>query len=224
MAAGFGGGGGEATRKAMTEILLYLALSYLIGAIPTSYLVGRWFRGVDLRVHGSRNLGATNVYRVLGWRFALPVGLVDVAKGAAPVLAFGSRVEGFPHFATLCGIAAIVGHTLSPLVGFRGGKGVATAAGAFLALAPGAVGIAALVWLLLVWVTGYVSVGSMIGALTLPVADFVLYPPRRTIGDLGLDVAVAAFIVWKHRTNIRRLLEGTENRFRRRSTAAAPKP
>jgi glycerol-3-phosphate acyltransferase PlsY len=207
----------------MTESLVYLAVSYLIGAIPTSYLAGRWLRGIDLREHGSRNLGATNVYRVLGWRFAVPVGLIDVVKGAAPVLALGSRVEGFPHFATLCGVAAIVGHTFSPLVGFRGGKGVATAAGAFLALAPGAVGIAALVWVFLVWLTGYVSVGSIFGALTLPVADFVLYPPRRTIGDLGLDVAVAAFIVWKHRPNIRRLLEGTENRFGRRGRAAAPK-
>ncbi|HXG45202.1 MAG TPA: glycerol-3-phosphate 1-O-acyltransferase PlsY [Gemmatimonadales bacterium] len=208
----------------MTERLVYLVISYLIGAIPTSYLAGRWFRGIDLRDHGSRNLGATNVYRVLGWRFALPVGLVDVAKGAVPVLVFGPKGEGFPHFATLCGVAAIVGHTLSPLVGFRGGKGVATAAGAFLALAPGAVGLAALVWLLLVRLTGYVSVGSMIGALALPVADFLLYPPRRTLGDLGLDLAVAAFIVWKHRPNIRRLLQGTEHRFGRRGAQAASKP
>ncbi len=208
----------------MTESLLYLTLSYLLGAIPTSYLAGRWFRGIDLREHGSRNLGATNVYRVLGWRFAVPVGLFDVAKGAVAVLAFGSRPSGFPHFATWCGVAAVVGHTLSPLVGFRGGKGVATAAGAFLALAPGAVAVGAVVWLLLVWATGYVSVGSMAGALSLPLADFLLYPARRTPGDLGLDLAVAGFIVWKHRANIRRLLAGTESRFGRRGTAAASKP
>jgi glycerol-3-phosphate acyltransferase PlsY len=202
---------------------LWLVLSYLAGSLPTSYLAGRLFRGIDLREHGSKNLGATNVYRTMGWRFAIPVGLVDVAKGALPVLLFGSRAPEIPAFGTWCGIAAIVGHTLSPFVAFKGGKGVATAAGVFLALAPAAVGIAALVWGLLLWLTGYVSVGSIGGAVALPVADFFLYPDRRAPLGLGLDLAVAAFIVWKHRANISRLLAGTENRFGRRGASnAAP--
>jgi len=196
----------------------WLGLSYLLGAIPTSYLAGKWLRGIDLREHGSRNLGATNLYRTLGWRFAVPVGLFDVAKGAVPVLLFGPMVPELAPFPSLCGIAAVLGHVYSVFVGFSGGKGVATAAGMLLGLAPKALGVAAVVWLLLVWLTGYVSLASVTGALVLPVADYLLVPARRTTWDIGLDVAVAAFIIWKHRANIRRLLEGTENRFGRRGT------
>jgi glycerol-3-phosphate acyltransferase PlsY len=195
----------------------WLGLSYLLGAIPTSYLAGKWLRGIDLREHGSRNLGATNLYRTLGWRFAVPVGLFDVAKGAVPVLLFGPMVPELAPFPSLCGIAAVLGHVYSVFVGFSGGKGVATAAGMLLGLAPKALGVAAVVWLLLVWLTGYVSLASVTGALVLPVADYLLAPDRRTAWDIGLDVAVAAFIIWKHRSNIRRLLDGTENRFGRGS-------
>jgi acyl phosphate:glycerol-3-phosphate acyltransferase len=202
---------------------LYLVLAYLLGSIPTSYLVGRWFRGIDLRQLGSHNLGATNLYRTLGWRYALPAGLIDVAKGAAAVLLLGPRAPEFPHFPTLCGIAALVGHTLSPFVGFKGGKGVATAGGMFLALAPWAVLVATVTWGVLLWVTGYVSVGSIAAALALPLADLLLNPARRTLPDLGLDLAVALFIVWKHRSNIRRLLAGTENRFGRRGGSQSAK-
>ena len=205
----------------MIAALLGLGASYLLGALPTSYLAGRWFRGLDLREHGSRNLGATNLYRVMGWRFAVPVGLIDVAKGAVPVLLFGPRSAALPEFPTLCGVAAMVGHTLSPFVSFKGGKGVATAAGMLLALAPAAVGLAALVWVVLVWATGYVSVGSIASAAVFPLADFLLYPARRTVPGLGLDALVAAFIIWKHRANIQRLLAGTENRFGKR---AGPRP
>ncbi len=208
----------------MTTALLLLGASYLLGAIPTSYLAGRWFRGIDLREHGSRNLGATNLYRTLGWRFAVPVGLFDVAKGAIPVLLFGPKSTTLPAFPTLCGVAAMVGHTLSPFVGFKGGKGVATAAGMLLALAPKAVGLAALLWVALVWLTGYVSVGSIAAALVLPGADSLLYPARRTVVGVGLDVAVALFIVWKHRANIQRLLAGTENRFGKRAAVRTPPP
>ena len=197
----------------MIAALLWLGASYLLGALPTSYLAGRWFRGIDLREHGSRNLGATNLYRVMGWKFAVPVGLIDVAKGAVPVLLFGPRSAALAEFPTLCGVAAMVGHTLSPFVSFKGGKGVATAAGMLLALAPAAVGVAALVWAVLVWATGYVSVGSIASAAVFPLADFLLYPARRTVPGLGLDALVAAFIIWKHRANIQRLLAGTENRF-----------
>jgi glycerol-3-phosphate acyltransferase PlsY len=196
--------------------ILWLFAAYLLGAFPTSYLAGRALRGIDLRQHGSRNLGATNVFRTMGWRVAVPVALVDVLKGAVPVLLLGPMVPEVAWFPTLCGIAAMVGHTLSPFVGFKGGKGVATAAGMFLALAPGAVGIAALLWGALVWLTGYVSVGSVAAAAVFPVADYLLHPARRTVPDLGLDLAIAAFIVWKHRGNLQRLRRGTENRFGKR--------
>jgi len=205
-------------------VLLWLSASYLLGALPTSYLAGRLVRGIDLREHGSRNLGATNVYRIMGWTVAIPVALVDVLKGAVPVLLFGPRMPGLAWFPTLCGVAAMIGHTLSPFVAFKGGKGVATAAGMFLALAPGAVGIAAALWGLLVWLTGYVSVGSIAAAAVFPIGDYFLYPARRTVPDLGLDAAIALFIVWKHRGNIDRLMAGQENRFGTRGAPGASDP
>lgn len=191
-----------------------LIASYLLGAIPTSYLAGRIFRGIDLREHGSKNLGATNLYRVLGWRFAIPVGVFDAAKGAIPVLLFAPRVSDSALFALACGITAVVGHVFSIFVGFRGGKGVATAAGMMLALTPAALGVAALVWAVLVFLTGYVSVGSIAAAAVFPLAVYILERPDRP-EILWLDAAVALGIIWLHRANIRRLLNGTENRFGR---------
>jgi acyl phosphate:glycerol-3-phosphate acyltransferase len=201
--------------------LPWLVASYLLGAIPTSYLVGRLFRGIDLREHGSRNLGATNLYRVMGWKFAVPVGLFDVAKGAVPVLVFAPRASGSTTFALLCGITAIVGHVYSVFVRFRGGKGVATAAGVMLGLTPAALGVVALVWAVLVFATGYVSLGSIVGAALLPAAVFLLHPRSRDL--VWIDVAVAGAIIWLHRANIGRLLKGTEGRFGRRAAATPPR-
>jgi acyl phosphate:glycerol-3-phosphate acyltransferase len=206
----------------LTAALPWLVASYLLGAIPTSYLAGRLVRGIDLREHGSRNLGATNLYRVLGWRFAIPVGLLDAAKGLIPVLVFAPRVSDSEVFALVCGLTAVVGHVFSIFVGFKGGKGVATAAGVMLGLTPVALGVAAAVWAALVFLTGYVSVGSIAAAAVFPVAVWLLEPPPRP-AILWLDIAVAAAIIWLHRGNIQRLLNGTENRFGRRA-AAAPRP
>jgi acyl phosphate:glycerol-3-phosphate acyltransferase len=200
--------------------LPWLVAAYLLGAIPTSYLAARAFRGIDLREHGSRNLGATNLYRVLGWRFALPVGLFDAAKGLIPVLVFAPRVSSSELFALVCGLTAVVGHVFSVFVGFRGGKGVATAAGVMLGLTPAALGMALAVWVVVVYCTGYVSLGSIAGAAIFPVAVLLLDPPAESL-VLWLDVAVAVAIIWLHRGNIKRLLNGTENRFGRR---AAPTP
>ena len=196
----------------MTAALPWLVASYLLGAIPTSYLAGRLVRGIDLREHGSRNLGATNLYRVLGWRFAIPVGLLDAAKGLIPVLVFAPRVSDSEVFALVCGLTAVVGHVFSVFVGFKGGKGVATAAGVMLGLTPVALGVAAAVWAALVFLTGYVSVGSIAAAAVFPVAVWLLEPPTRP-AILWLDIAVAAAIIWLHRGNIQRLLNGTENRI-----------
>ena len=199
---------------------LWLIASYFVGAIPTSYLAGRLFRGIDLREHGSKNLGATNVYRTLGWKYAIPVGLFDIAKGAVPVLVFAPRVSDSQVFALGCGIVAILGHVFSVFVRFRGGKGVATAAGVMLGLTPLALGVAALTWLLIVALSGYVSLASIAAAAIFPVAVYALERLERP-EILWLDILVAAAIVWLHRANIRRLLDGTESRFGRRAAPPA---
>jgi glycerol-3-phosphate acyltransferase PlsY len=205
----------------VTAALPWLLASYLLGAIPTSYLAGRIFGGIDLREHGSKNLGATNLYRTLGWRFAVPVGLFDAAKGLIPVLVFAPRVSGSQLFALVCGLMAIVGHVFSVFVGFKGGKGVATAAGVMLGLTPAALGVAVLVWVVLVRLTRYVSVASIAAAVVFPFAVLVLDPPEEP-AVLALDFLVGAAIVWLHRANIGRLRRGTEHRFGRRPPATPP--
>lgn len=197
-----------------------LVASYLLGAIPTSYLVCRLLKGVDLRTIGSRNLGATNLYRVMGLKVAVPVGLFDAAKGAVPVLLFAPRVSDSSFVALGFGAVAIVGHVFSVFVGFKGGKGVATAAGVMLGLLPAALGVAFLVWVVTVRLTGFVSLGSILGALTLPPAAWLLEPERRAL--VPFTLLVAAAIVWLHRANIGRLRAGTENRVGRRAAQAGP--
>jgi glycerol-3-phosphate acyltransferase PlsY len=206
----------------MAAAALWLLASYLLGSIPTSHLLSRFIAGIDLRRHGSGNLGATNLYRVLGWKYAIPAGLVDIAKGAIPVLVFGPQVSDSKLFALACGVTAIVGHVFSVFVGFKGGKGVATAAGVMLGLTPLALSVAAVVWALLVLLTGYVSVGSIAAAAVLPVAVYLL-EDSVTPPILWMDVAVAAGVILLHRRNIERLLKGTENRFGRRATST-PQP
>jgi glycerol-3-phosphate acyltransferase PlsY len=192
-----------------------LVASYVIGSFPTSYVVCRTVKGIDLREHGSRNLGATNLFRVLGWRFAAPVGLIDMAKGFIPTAFIGPAVSDSVLVALLCGVAAVLGHMFSPWVGFRGGKGVATGAGIFVALAPLAVLAAFALWAVLVFLTGYVSLGSIVGAAVLPFLTLWLYPGQPTV--LWMEVALAAMIIWMHRANVGRLLKGTENRFGKRA-------
>jgi glycerol-3-phosphate acyltransferase PlsY len=196
-----------------------LAASYLLGAIPTSYLAGKVFKGIDLREHGSKNLGATNVYRLMGWRFAIPVGIFDIAKGAVPVLILGPAASTVAWFPLLCGVLAVVGHVFSVFVGFRGGKGVATSAGVVLGLAPMAVGVCLVLWALIVWVSGYVSLGSVVASGIFPALVWLLYPARRE--SIWLYVLLAAVIIWMHRANLRRLAAGTENRFGRHAKGPA---
>ena len=204
----------------MIALAPWLLLSYLIGAIPTSYLAGRIFRGVDLRDHGSGNLGATNLYRALGWKYAIPVGLLDIAKGVIPVVLIAPQVSGSQRVAAAFGVAAVIGHVYSVFVRFRGGKGVATAAGVMLGLAPLAIAALLVVWAVIVFGTGYVSLGSVVAASLLPLAVWILHPGAREL--LPIVALVAAAIVWLHRANLRRLLDGTENRFGRRRTATPP--
>jgi acyl phosphate:glycerol-3-phosphate acyltransferase len=203
----------------VTSAIGWLVLSYLVGSIPTSFVAARVFKGIDLRQQGSRNLGATNVYRVLGWKYAIPVGLFDAAKGAIPVWLFGPRVPEVPLFPLYCGLAAVIGHVFSVFVGFKGGKGVATASGVVLAIAPWALLAVLVVWAVLVWLTGYVSVGSVVAAALFPLAAYLLEDSRGP--TLAIEIALVAFIIWKHRVNLRRLMAGTENRFGRHGAPPA---
>lgn len=196
----------------------FLGLSYLLGAVPTSYWVGRVVHGLDLREHGSGNLGATNALRVLGWRSAVPVVVVDVAKGWVPVALFAAWAGVGFGWALAYGTAAIFGHMFSVWVRFKGGKGMATSAGVFLALAPWAVLGGFIVWIALTVPTGYVSLGSIGAAISLPVL-IVVTPHEGGDTLVWFSSALAVFVVWKHRSNIRRLLRGEENRFGRTAPA-----
>lgn len=208
----------------MPGAALALLASYFLGSIPTSHLVSRFIGKIDLREHGSGNLGATNLYRLLGWKYAVPVALFDMAKGVVPVLVFAPAAADSQLFAILCGVAAILGHVFSVFVGFKGGKGVATAGGVMLALTPLALAVAAAVWAVMVLLTGYVSVGSIAAAAVLPVAVYLLEHPAMP-ELVWIDAAVAAGVIFLHRGNIQRLLRGTENRFGRRArTPSTPAP
>ena len=209
------------TRPALNAILAILA-SYLLGATPTSYIAGKLGRGIDLREHGSKNLGATNVYRILGWKYAIPVALFDIAKGAIPVLGFArwAGAAEHPWLPVALGGAAVLGHMFSPYVSFKGGKGVATAAGMFLALVPVAVLLAILVWGICLWLTGYVSVSSIVAVASVPVWVWLLGSPHDSPYVFWASVALVALIIFAHRRNIARLLDGTENRFRTRKTVS----
>lgn len=201
----------------MIPALLTVA-AYLLGAIPTSYLVAR-LRGIDLRQHGSGNLGATNTYRVLGWRAATPVFIVDILKGWFPTQFFpGWDGADLPELALVYGAAAIVGHVFSVYVGFRGGKGVATSAGVLLALAPLAVVVGLVLWGSIVFFTGYVSLASIIAAAAVPPVILVVQGARAVF---WLSLGLAAFVVFAHRANLRRLWRGEEHRFRRKAGSAS---
>jgi len=200
-------------------LTVMLLLAYLIGATPTSYLAGKLGRAIDLREHGSKNLGATNVYRVLGWPYAIPVALIDMAKGVVPIAILGPWSNGPGWFTVALGLAAVLGHMYSPYVRFRGGKGVATAAGVFLALAPLAVLISLVIWGATLWLSGYVSVASLTVAVLFPLWVWLTEPGETY--TLWAAVVLALLLVYAHRANIRRLREGSENRFRTRKGVAA---
>jgi glycerol-3-phosphate acyltransferase PlsY len=199
-----------------------LLIGYLAGALPIGLAIGR-LRGVDLRQHGSRNIGATNAGRVLGRPWFFVVFLLDFAKAFGPAVAarrFASGAMAPETLALLVGVAAVLGHVFPVFLGFRGGKGVATAAGAFVAVAPAAAGAAWLAWLLVFLLTRIVSAASLAAAVALPVACFLLPQWRQEVA-VGVPVQVAAvsisvLIVARHRANIGRLLRGEEPRAVRR--------
>lgn len=189
-------------------MLTVLAVAYLIGSIPFALILTR-YRGADLRRVGSGNLGAANVMRASGLPAGLTVALLDMAKGAAGVIVAG-WLAPTGQAPALAGVAAVVGHVYPVWLGFRGGKGVATACGAFSVLTPAAVPIAIAVFTATVWFTRYVSAGSVLATMVLP-------PVALATGSSTPVVlaafAVAALIVFRHRSNIARLRTGTERRI-----------
>lgn len=198
---------------------LVIAASYLLGSIPFSYLVAQ-LRGVDVRTVGSGNVGATNVMRSAGKAAGIAAFLLDAAKGAAAAELARKLVPG-AAVPPLAAVAAILGHMYPVWLRFRGGKGVATGAGAFLPLAPLAAAAGLVTFAVATAATRYVSVGSMAGAVVLAAMAAVLGAPWPV---WTAAAAMASLIVWKHRGNLRRLREGTESRIGSRRAPAADEP
>jgi len=196
-------------------------ISYLIGSVPSGYIAGR-IAGIDIRTAGSGNIGATNVTRTLGKRYGYPVFIADFAKGILSVFLATEIARSANVSLALCDVVAavccVLGNAFPIWLGFRGGKGVAVSAGLLFALMPAAAGIVILIWLLLFYLTRYVSLASILAALALPVIVFFLlhFQQMTEWTFLYVSIALAAFVVFRHRSNITRLLQGTEQRFSRR--------
>jgi acyl phosphate:glycerol-3-phosphate acyltransferase len=193
------------------EDLFIVTVAYLVGSIPFAFLLSRR-RGVDLRDVGSGNVGASNVLRTSGVRPAIMAMVLDGTKGALAVLV-AQRVTSEPVTPVAAGVASVIGHVYPIWLRFRGGKGVATAAGVFGVLTPAALGIASAVFLFAVWVTRFISVGSMTAAITLAVVAAAMDVPTVVAGGAGV---VAAIIIHRHRANLGRLIAGTERRIGQR--------
>lgn len=202
------------------NLLLVILIAYLFGSFPTAILAGKLLKKIDIRDYGSGNAGATNVFRVLGWKAGLTVLLIDMFKGFVPVYFVAPYFQPDPHlviyFQVAAAIAAIAGHIWTIFAGFKGGKGVGTSAGAFLGLAPLPLVIALVVFVIIVALTRYVSLGSLLAALTfllvlalqkymlgVPISDVLIY----------LSVVIVTLIWYAHRSNIKRLLQGNENKI-----------
>lgn len=199
--------------------IIGLLIAYLLGSIPAAYIAGK-LSGIDLREHGSGNLGATNVFRVLGPKIGAAVMFLDVAKGALPVrfLPGLTAVEPRGWWAIGYGIAAIIGHVRPVYLLWKGGgKGVATSAGVFLALTPVATIAATVAWLAVLLGSGYVSLASLTAAVLLPVGVLVVEGARSPL--FYVAVLIAIFVFWTHRANIGRLRRGEESRFGKKKAA-----
>ena len=194
--------------------LVGIAIAYLLGSIPAAYIAGKLTRGIDLRQHGSGNLGATNAYRVLGAKVASVVVAFDAAKGAIPVILFPRWIETSQPdlWAMAYGVAAIIGHVRPIFLMWKGGgKGVATASGVFLGLAWLPTVLTFGVWLLVILRWGYVSLASLCAAVVLPLA--LLFTEGVRSPHFIVGASVGAFVLWLHRENIGRLRRGEEHRF-----------
>lgn len=198
----------------MKEIV-FLIISYVMGALPNGVWIGKFAKGIDIRQYGSKNSGATNAYRVLGAKYGIMVLLADALKGYLPCwIAYLAGIRG--NFLILIGMIAIIGHTLSFFLNFKGGKGVATSLGVFLFLIPKVTLSLLLIFIIVVSVTKYISLGSIIAAIMLPILT-LLYPLNNGIDKtplLIMTTLIGVFVVYKHKSNIQRLREGKENKFK----------
>ena len=208
----------------MLPLVIACFASYLIGSIPAGYIAGR-IVGIDIRTVGSGNIGATNVTRVLGKRYGYPVFIVDFLKGFAAVgmsimIAKRAQPASVPSelFGVVGAVACVLGHSFPVWLGFKGGKGVAASAGALFGLTPFVALIAVAVWLVIFYLTRYVSVASMTAALAVPIAILSMTFLGQTGGTalLYFSICLAAVVIVRHRSNLSRLVRGTEPRFKRK--------
>lgn len=228
-------GGRFHTPRVAAALITLVLLSYLLGSIPTGFLVAK-AKGVDIRSVGSGNIGATNVFRILGKAAGIFVLTADAAKGALAVAVLAPMVRnhfvdplvtqdvpGFlRHAREIAGICAILGHNYTCWLRFKGGKGIATTAGVFAALAPAAFGIALAAWLVVFAASRYVSLASIVAAVALPLAVWLTGNGALLT---GVSTALGALAIYKHKANIERLLAGTENRIGAQKTEPpAPPP
>jgi len=208
----------------MVTLFAVLISSYLLGSVPFGYLAGR-LAGIDIRKVGSGNVGATNVVRVLGKRYGYPVFALDFLKGFGAVMIAMLMAPGRPPawnspeiFGILAAMSSVLGHLYPPWLKFEGGKGVATSAGALLALTPVATLIGVAIWIIVFWLTRYVSLASITAAVILPIVILVIGLHDQNNGKslAYASACVAAVVIWRHRSNLSRLMRGTEPRFRKR--------
>jgi glycerol-3-phosphate acyltransferase PlsY len=212
------------------RLIIILVQSYLIGSIPTALIVSRTVFGFDIRTKGSGNMGSTNAMRVLGWKWGAVVQIVDIAKGLVAVLLVAYFFDSTMPFVNrtpfedmtvvklIAGFAAVLGHIWSAFAGFRGGKGINTSLGLLIAVAPVEASVALGLFVLALFASGYVSLGSIIAAISIPSTMAI----RHNVLKVDIDgyhtlvyfcIALALLVIWAHRTNLKRLFSGTENRF-----------
>jgi glycerol-3-phosphate acyltransferase PlsY len=208
----------------MVTLAVLLVGSYLLGSVPFGYLAGRLL-GIDIRQAGSGNVGATNVVRVLGKRYGYPVFAFDFLKGFVAVKIAMLMAPGRPPewnspeiFGILAAISSVLGHLYPPWLKFKGGKGVATSGGALLALTPVATLIGVAIWMIVFWGTRYVSLASITAAVVLPIVILMVSLLDQHTGKTLVysSACVAAVVIWRHRSNLSRLMRGTEPRFTRK--------
>lgn len=214
----------------MLSLLFVVILSYFVGSIPTGLLIGKLVKGIDIREHGSGNMGGTNVFRVIGKKFGVLVVLLDALKGAVAVVVIArlfmgsfpfTNVTPFDDFTLIqifAGLAAVVGHIWTVFAGFKGGKGIATALGFLITIITIDMLVAIAVFVLVVSVSRYISLGSILAAVSVPLIMIV----RTNIFHVNIQgyhtilpfaIAIAFLVIYTHRTNINRLFNGNENRF-----------
>jgi glycerol-3-phosphate acyltransferase PlsY len=213
----------------MLSLVFVIIASYLIGSIPSGIIVSKLFRGFDIRTQGSGNMGSTNAFRVLGWKLGLIVQILDLAKGIGAVVLASYIFNGLPFhnatpfqditiFRVIAGVSAVLGHIFTVFAGFKGGKGISTAAGMLIGIAPVELAVAFGAFILVVTLSGYISLGSIIAAVIFP---FTMFLRENAFGVhitgyqtlIVFSILLSVLLIYTHRANIKRLIEKRENRF-----------